>query len=272
MDENFRDLSDDDFEAQLLAADNEVTNDGQSDTTNPESIGSDPSSLTNTLPPGTETPEAQSQERRQGDLNVALRQERERRRQLEERVQQYETWYATQVQQQTRQPEPEPPDPILEPEAYFQWQFEKSVKPTIDQIQHESEISRVSWSAELARMKHTDYDDVIDAHNPDGQLNQYLQRNPQAWDQIKRSANPAETAYNLAKDLQLADPARMQQTVEAKAKVLAEQMLKEALAKGTPAPKAPSSIAHIGSGSNANVELDWRKMNDEQFEDYLRDE
>lgn len=166
---------------------------------------------------------------------AALKDERAKRqameeqfRQANERLQQYESYYAQ--QQPGAQPEQEQ-DPI----EFIAQQVMGRLQP---QTEAQMLTMRVNVAEEFARQKWQDYDEKVELFKEAAAANPFL------VEEMKRSANPAEYAYNAAQKINeartygTATPSREQIEAEIREKIMAEIGMK---------PQAPTSL--IGTQS-----------------------
>lgn len=153
----------------------------------------------------------------------ALQDERQKRQQLEERLRQYDEYFAQLNSQQ--QPE-ETPDQFTDPEGYTAHVVRQAVQAAIQeiapQLQRTQTLSRAEVSEMLARQKYEDYDQKIEA------FKEAVQDNPFLIQQVQQAPDPAIFAYNAAvkyleaKQYGNASPTRDQIEAEIREKVIAE--------------------------------------------------
>lgn len=173
---------------------------------------------------------------------AALMDERQKRQNLEERLRQYDEYFA----QLNTQPQ-EVPDPFTDPDAHQAYVIEQAVTKAIEritpQLQRTQTLSRAEVSEMLARQKFEDYDQKIEA------FKEAIQDNPFLIQQVQQAADPATFAYNAAnkyleaKQYGIASPTREQIEAEIREKVIAELGIR---------PKVPSTLAgdrSVGSRS-----------------------
>lgn len=181
------------------------------------------------------TPTSETQE--QGHIPIAaLKDERAKRqaledqsRQLQERLQQYEAFFA---QQQGGQQHQEDPDPI----EFINQQVMARMMP---QIEMQMLTMKVEQTEAFARQKWQDYDEKVELFKEAAAANPYL------VEELKRSPNPAEYAYNAAQKMHeartygTATPTREQVEAEIREKIMAEI--------GMQKPQAPTSLVNTQS-------------------------
>lgn len=163
----------------------------------------------------------------------ALMGEREKRQQFEERLRQYDEYFA----QLNSQPQ-EVPDQFADPEGHTAHVIKQAVQEALQQItpqlQRTQTLSRAEVSEMLARQKYEDYDAKIEV------FKEALQENPFLAAQVQQAADPATFAYNAATKYQeakqygTATPTRESIEAEIREKVIAELGL---------SPKVPSTLA-----------------------------
>src|SRR5262249_54890840 len=125
---------------------------------------------------------------------AALRDERQKRQQLEAQLEQYETYFS-QLQQQAQQPQAMP-DMHEDPSGYTAWIAGQVRDHVMREVQQYGEqygaTTRTEVSELLARQKYEDYEQKIDV------FKQAMIENPFLIDQVKRAADPAHFAYQAA--------------------------------------------------------------------------
>lgn len=169
---------------------------------------------------------------------AALRDERQKRQQLEARLAELEA--SLQPQPQV----PAPPDMFDDPDgfaAHLRAQILQELQPT---LQHGQTLTRAEVSEMLARQKYEDYDDTVEV------FKEALAVNPFLMNQLQQARDPATFAYNAGKQFQAAKafgseapPSREQIEAELREKIMSEIGLK---------PQAPSTLAadrSVGSRS-----------------------
>lgn len=178
---------------------------------------------------------------------AALRDERQKRQQLEERLRQYDQYFA-QLQAQPQQPQ-QRPDMFEDPEGHEAYVVEQAVARALEKlqptIQHGQTLTRAEVSEMLARQKYEDYDDTVEV------FKEAMEANPFLLSQLQRAADPATFAYNAGKQYQAAKafgseapPSREQIEAELREKLVQELGLNR--------PTAPSTFAadrSVGSRS-----------------------
>lgn len=173
---------------------------------------------------------------------TALKDERQKRQQLEERLRQYDEYFA----RLNEQPQ-EVPDQFADPEGHQAYVIEQAVSKALErltpQLRQERTVSRAEVSEMLARQKYSDYDQKIEA------FKEAIQDNPFLIQQVQQAPDPATFAYNAAnkyleaKQYGTASPTRDQIEAEIREKVIDELGL---------SPKVPSTLAgdrSVGSRS-----------------------
>jgi hypothetical protein len=179
---------------------------------------------------------------------AALRDERQKRQQLEAQLEQYETYFS-QLQQQAAQP-PAMPDMYEDPGGYTAWIAAQVRDHVMQEVQQAGEqygsTTRAEVSELLARQKYEDYEQKIEV------FKQAMIENPFLIDQVKRAADPANFAYQAAgKYLEAkqygSSGTSSRGAIEAQ---IRQQIMSELGLSST--PRAPSSLASersIGSRS-----------------------
>lgn len=179
---------------------------------------------------------------------AALKDERQKRQQLEERLRQYDEYF-TQLQAQQRPQTPaEVPDMFADPEGFQAYVVEQAVQRARQElqpsIQQGQTMTRAEVSELLARQKFEDYDATIE------EFKEALTANPFLLTQIQQAPDPATFAYNAGKQWQAsksfggAQPSEADIEARLREKIIAELNLQR--------PKAPSTFAgdrSVGSRS-----------------------
>lgn len=177
---------------------------------------------------------------------AALKDERQKRQQLEERLRQYDDYFA---QLQANQQPTEAPDMFADPEAHQAYVIEQAVSKALEKlqptIQQGQTLTRAEVSEMLARQKFEDYDATVEV------FKEALATNPFLLSQLQQAPDPATFAYNAGKQWEAAKslgstapPSREQIEAEIREKLVAELGLNR--------PKAPSTLAgdrSVGSRS-----------------------
>lgn len=183
------------------------------------------------VPPTSEQPE-------QGHIPIAaLKDERAKRqaiedqyRQAAERLQQYEAYFA---QQQGGQQQQEEPDPI----EFIAQQVMARLQP---QTEMQMLTMKVEQTEAFARQKWPDYDEKVELFKEAAAANPFL------VEELKRSPNPAEYAYNAAQKMHeaktygTATPTREQIEAEIRQQIMAEIGVQQK-------PQAPTSLVNTQS-------------------------
>ncbi len=171
---------------------------------------------------------------------AALRDERQKRQQLEERLRQFEEHYASQQAPVQQKPAP---DMFDDPDGFKAHLREEILRDLQPMVQQGGTLTRAEVSEMLARQKHEDYDATIEI------FKEAMETNPFLLTQLQQAGDPATFAYNAAKQYEAAkqyggvQPTREQIEAELREKIMSEIGLK---------PKAPSSFAgdrSVGSRS-----------------------
>lgn len=205
-------------------------------------------------PPTEAAPPAAPQDAEPDRIPVAaLRDERQKRQQLEEQLRQYEAYFASQ-----QQPQPQPPaapDPNEDFAGWLNWrdqqiadQVEQRIMQRVEQYGSQVETSNlVKVTQALARQRHEDYDTVVS-----GPFMEAVASNPMLVEHLKQAEDPAIFAYNAGKQYEQAKQfgsnapvSREAIEAEIREKIMAELNLSST-------PKAPSSLASersVGSRS-----------------------
>lgn len=174
---------------------------------------------------GQEAPPASEQEQSHIPI-AALKDERAKRQAAEERLQQYEAWFAQQQQVQGQQEEHDPLEIIAQ-------QVMQRLQP---QTEMQMLTMRVNVAEEIARTKWADYDEKVE------HFKAAVQQNPFLLQELKAAPNPAEYAYNAAQRIleakSYSQPGPSMEEMEAKVreKIMAEIGLNK--------PQAPTSLAN----------------------------
>ena len=171
---------------------------------------------------------------------AALKDERSKRQQLEQRLQEYEQYFA-QLQQAPQQQQPqEEPDMFADPDGFkahlaaqIRAELLKEVQPTIQQSQI---MTRAEVSEIMARQKYEDYDATVE------HFKEALASNPFLLSQLQQAPDPATFAYNAGKQWQAAKnfgseapPTREQIEAELREKIMNEIGLNR--------PQVPTTLA-----------------------------
>lgn len=181
---------------------------------------------------------------------AALRDERQKRQQLEARLEQYETYFSR-LQQQAQQPQAMP-DMHEDPGGYTAWITGQVRDHVMREVQQAGErfgsTTRAEISELLARQKFEDYDQKIEI------FKQAMIENPFLIDQVRRAPDPASFAYRAAGQYleakQYGSPeASSRGAIEAE---IRQQIMSELGLSSSASARAPSSLASersIGSRS-----------------------
>jgi hypothetical protein len=202
----------------------------------PKDTGED---VTETVTPAA-TPAAEPEQERVPI--AALMGERQKRQHLEDRLREYDEYFAR-LNSQPEQPQ-EAPDPFTDPDAHQAYVIEQAVSKALEritpQLQRTQTLSRAEVSEMLARQKYEDYDAKIEI------FKEAIQENPFLAQQVQQAADPATFAYNAASKYQeaksygTASPSRAQLEAEIREKVIAELGLSNR-------PNVPTSLAGVRS-------------------------
>lgn len=153
----------------------------------------------------------------------------ERFRQSEERLQQYDAYFAQQRQGAEQQEEPDPIEFITQ-------QVMAKFAP---QAELQALVTRTNVAEEFARQKWPDYDEKVELFKEAAKANPFLIQ------EMKGASNPAEYAYNVSQKIHeartygTAAPTREQIEAELREKILAES--------GIARPQAPTSLVNTQS-------------------------
>lgn len=177
---------------------------------------------------------------------AALKDERSKRQQAEQRAAELEA-YLQQLQTQQQQPDIEP-DMFADPDGFkahlvkqLRQELMQELQPTMQQQQV---LTRAEVSEMMARQRWQDYDAKVEV------FKEALQGNPFLVEQLKQAPDPATFAYNAAlkyeeaKQYGTASPSRDQIKAE-----LREELMNEL---GLNRPKVPTTLAgdrSVGSRS-----------------------
>jgi len=204
------------------------------DATQPETIGQPRDEAGRFAPKDTgEQPETEQQEAppasepEQSHIPIAaLKDERAKRQAAEERLQQYDAWFAQQQQARGQQEEQDPLEIIAQ-------QVMQRLQP---QTEMQMLTMRVNVAEEIARTKWADYDEKVE------HFKAAVQQNPFLLQELKAAPNPAEFAYNAAQRILEAksygQPGPSMEDMEAKVreKIMAELGLNK--------PQVPTSLVN----------------------------
>ncbi len=177
----------------------------------------------------------------------ALQDERQKRQQAEDRLRQYDEYFA----QLNQQPQ-EVPDPFTDPEANQAYVIQQAVKAAIEQItpqlQRTQTLSRAEVSEMLARQKYEDYDAKIEV------FKEAIASNPFLIEQVQNAPDPATYAYNAAVKYEEAKaygaaPQPQVQQLQAEINQLKAQL-------GLDRPKVPSTLADSRSVGSRYAPID----------------
>ena len=172
---------------------------------------------------------------------AALKDERNKRQQLEERLRQYDEYFA-QLQAQPKQPT-EVPDMFADPDGHQAYVIEQAVQRAVEKLQpamqQQGTLTRAEVSEMLARQKYEDYDATVEV------FKEAIAHNPFLVGQLHQSADPATFAYNAGKQYQQAKSygteaplSREQIEAELREKIVAELNLR---------PQVPTTLADARS-------------------------
>lgn len=166
----------------------------------------------------------------------ALKDERQKRQQIEAELRQYQEYFSQLQQQAPQQPDP---DMFADPEGFkthLAAQLRKELMQELQpQLQQQGVMSRAEVSELLARQKYEDYDSKIEV------FKEALQANPFLLTQLQQAPDPATFAYNSAnkyleaKQYGTATPSREQIEAELREKIMAELNLNR--------PQVPTTLA-----------------------------
>lgn len=216
---------------------------------------------------------------KKGDLNEALRLEREARAKERQEFEQRQQAMQQQLEQLTKQQsewgklfEPELTDEQKQAQAiqeYLAKTAQEVVSPQLAELQK----SIAYQNAVLQRMeierRYPDYHDVVGYGDPDHPFQEYFRNNPAVQGQVSAAQNQAEALYQAAKYFQVSRPEVLQQTVEQKAKALFGEWVKTAGSKMGADPTAAGGLTSM-QGSSQDEELpgidsiDWSSLTPEQ--------
>jgi hypothetical protein len=178
---------------------------------------------------------------------AALKDERQKRQQLEARLAEYEA-YLSQIQQQQQAPQAKP-DMFADPEGYeahLEAQITARLMQQLQpQLQQTQTLTRAEMSEFVARQKFEDYDAKIEV------FKEALEANPFLHSQLMQAPDPATFAYNAAnkyieaKQYGTASPSVEQIEAQLREKIMAEIGMANR-------PKVPTTLAgdrSVGSRS-----------------------
>jgi hypothetical protein len=168
---------------------------------------------------------------------AALKDERYKRQAAEQafneaqqRLAQYEAYFAQANQQQAPQEEEDPVE-------YLTQQIASRLGP---QVQQQQFLLKVEVAEQFARQQWADYDTTVDVFKDEAG------RNPHLWAAVQQAPNPAQYAYNAGKNILAArtygseaPPSRDQIEAEIREKIMAEI--------GVNRPNVPTSLANAQS-------------------------
>lgn len=256
-DGQIRDMQDDELAAALQAmyAD-EQPPEGEQPQEDPQGV-SVPQPLPDEQAPPIEEP-IPPQQPQGGDLNVALRQEREHRRQIEEHNRQLQQ--AIQDPETLRQllgqyePQQQPELAIEDPEVISRL-IQQAIAPYVQEVQQLKAVNHQTQAEKQAlemRQNNPDFDDAVNAVDQ----------------QMPHLANlPPQEKHLVGQGLLYRDPAYLQQKIAQQLAAAKEAGQKEALGKLTqPTIKGPDGLARAGSVTPGQ---DKPKTNDRLTDDEL---
>lgn len=170
---------------------------------------------------------------------AALKDERAKRQQLEQQLQQYEAYYQQQLAAQQQQPQ-YAPDMYADPEGYAAYLRDslrqELMAETQQTIQHQAVVQKAEFSEIMARQKFADYDEKVEV------FKQMVEENPHLLNVLQRAPDPAAYAYQAAQQhleaLRYAEPMPTREQMEAK--IRAEIMA----GIGVQRPTAPNTLAN----------------------------
>ena len=200
-------------------------------------------------PEVTPTPEAEPEP--QAIPFKALKDERAKRQTLEQEL------AAMRAQlEQMRQPQPqyqpqpqfqpeadEVPDPVIDPQAYAAWVEDRALARI--------NMNRVAQTAQAARGRYQDFDQVAQA------FQQMAQVNPMLEQMMLQQPDPAEWAYRTAKThLEVAQYGGLEAAVEARVKAALEEEMAKLKAQAAK-PAVPPSIASERNVASRTNPVPW---------------
>ena len=166
----------------------------------------------------------------------ALQEERRKRQELEARLAEYEA--------RLSQTPPQPaPDIWEEPDGYFDHRLNQ-VLPAIEQrVMERLQNQRIAESADEARTKFADYEEVI------GTFQEMMKANPVLEQQLRNHRNPAEFAYSTAKtQREIQQYGSLDALIQARVQAEAEKLKAQYT---PPAPSIPDSLAEAQSARSS---------------------
>jgi hypothetical protein len=171
---------------------------------------------------------------------AALRDERRKRQEAEQRAAAIEAHYAQLArQQQAQQPQQPRPEFWDNPEQYLQSEFAHFGERLIQQMEQKQQIERINASEQAAKSKYADYSDAYQA------FEQAVQLNPRLAYELAQAPDPGEFAYSKGKT---ALAIQNTGSIDALRAQIRAEIEAEARAAFNPAPvRLPSTTAADGS-------------------------
>ncbi len=189
---------------------------------------------------------------------AALKDERQKRQQLEAQLQEYQNYFQA-LQQQQNQPQVQAPDPNVDFNGWLNWrdqqiaaQIRESVMGEVQNYGNQVTVmNRAQVSEALARQRHEDYDKVID-----GSFSEAVQANPNIVTLLARDPDPASFAYRTAKQWEQAKSLGNSEPVD-RAQIEAQVRAQIMSELGLSNKQAPSSLASERSVSVPRSGVAW---------------
>jgi hypothetical protein len=177
--------------------------------------------------------------------HAALIGERRRRQEAEDRIRALEEQFKTlqQTQQPTTQQDQGPPDRWEDPEGYDQWLVSQAAERARAEAREAFQVERIAMAAEEMKANHPDYAEKI------GVFQQMVAVNPMLADEMRRSANPARYAYDVAKtQIEISQYGGLEGLINAR--VAAAQAQAPAPVAAAPIPNTLADEQSARGGSN----------------------
>lgn len=229
----------------------------------------------------------------EGDLNVALRKERERTRAerdariaAEAKLEQYrareDAWReATRTKDSAKSDDEEELDPVLDAAEITKRELAKQreeLRKELEDIRKEQQGALIAHrvatgESDLQRTNELDeYNDLVNIRDPDHFFFQYVSKTPGVLDTIYAAPNPPRYALELARNLKLSDPAyakqredKLREKVRAEERARLQELLRNKVKVDKGAPPSVSRMTSDASGTK-QFHADVRKMSSDELE------
>lgn len=185
----------------------------------------------------------------------------------------------TQREQETSQQraiaDPEP-DAFEQPREHAAWvarQMQAQFDARLGQIEQADFNRRCNAGEEWLEEKNLldDYRRIVKLTDPNNQVKQYLDRNPDVWRDLWSSANPPKRLYQIAKDLEVRSPegfeTRVKDEVGKRIKDEVDRAVAAALGKRVPVKVSSlrPSVANLSSAPEGHMAKEPKEMTDEEL-------